>query len=34
MGVGYDDVKRVNPRVVYMSISGFGQEGPYANKRV
>ena len=31
-GLGYDDVRQVNPRVIYLSISGFGQEGPYAGE--
>ncbi len=30
LGVDYEAVKKVNPRVVYGSISGFGQDGPYA----
>src|SRR5437667_203024 len=29
LGLGYDDVRRLNPRVIYCSISGFGQTGPY-----
>lgn len=34
MGFGYGPVRAVNPDIVYVSISGFGPDGPYANKRV
>lgn len=29
LGVDYDAIKEVNPRIVYASITGYGQEGPY-----
>jgi crotonobetainyl-CoA:carnitine CoA-transferase CaiB-like acyl-CoA transferase len=32
-GLGYDALKAVNPRVVMLSISGYGQTGPYRGRR-
>ncbi len=32
LGIDYEAVKKVNPRVVYGSISGFGQDGPYEGR--
>jgi formyl-CoA transferase len=32
LGIGYDEVKAVNPRIVYASISGVGQDGPYSKR--
>lgn len=30
LGLGYDDLKQVQPRLIYCSITGYGQTGPYA----
>ena len=32
LGVGYEPLKRVNPRLIYCAISGFGQDGPWAHR--
>jgi crotonobetainyl-CoA:carnitine CoA-transferase CaiB-like acyl-CoA transferase len=32
LGLGYDALSALNPRIIYASISGFGQTGPYASQ--
>src|SRR6201997_4489472 len=32
LGIDYKDLRKVNPKIVYGSISGFGQDGPYENR--
>jgi crotonobetainyl-CoA:carnitine CoA-transferase CaiB-like acyl-CoA transferase len=32
LGIDYDAVKKINPRIIYGSISGFGQDGPYEGR--
>ena len=32
LGIGYAAIKKINPRVIYASISGFGADGPYSDR--
>jgi alpha-methylacyl-CoA racemase len=31
MGLGYEEAKKVNPKIIYVSVTGYGQTGPYAH---
>ena len=33
LGLGYDVLKELNPKVIYAALSGFGQTGPYTSRR-
>ncbi|GGD59365.1 CaiB/BaiF CoA transferase family protein [Paenibacillus nasutitermitis] len=32
LGFGYEDLKKINPRIIYCSSTGYGQDGPYADR--
>ncbi len=32
LGLGYDELVKINPKIIYCAISGFGQDGPDADK--
>ena len=32
LGFGYEDVKKINSKIIYCSITGFGTDGPYAKR--
>ena len=34
LGLGYESLKSINKKLIYASINGFGEEGPYVERRV
>ena len=32
LGIGYEELKKINPRIILCEISGYGRTGPYADK--
>ena len=32
LGLGYEDCKRLNPRIIYASATGYGRDGPYRSR--
>ena len=34
LGLDYENIKKINSNIIYTSISGYGQSGPYINRRV
>ncbi len=32
LGLGYEEISNINPRIIYGSLSGYGQDGPYSQR--
>ena len=32
MGIGYEDLEKINPRLIYCSVSAYGKKGPYSQR--